>query len=196
MRASVISKRVPPFNSKEPASIVWYLPCRIRYEVITMTFQAQSVMGLSVLVFLLLVGSANAAEPLTDKACHRSAKRCEFSITADLRYTMVFSEQTTAGPKWVPMEAREDGLYTTGAPGNCEGEGRKLSEKGEAARNTTTEVNCLHITHNWHMKAVLWGKDMGRLFFSPKYYSCCTSATFALYTNVLQLTVLKQILRA
>ena len=104
-----------------------------------MTFQAQSVIGLSALVALLLVGSTKAAEPLTDKACHRSAKRCEFSITADLRYTMVFSEQTTAGPKWVPVEAREDGLYTTGAPGNCEGEGRKLSEKGEAARNTTAE---------------------------------------------------------
>ena len=35
--------------------------------------------------------------------------------------------------KWVPVEAREDGLYTTGAPGNCEGEGRKLSDRGEAA---------------------------------------------------------------
>ena len=110
---------------------------RIPYEVATMTLQARSVTRLSVLVALLLVGSTNAAEPLNDRACPQSAMKCEFSITATLRYTMVFAEPTRKGPKWVPVEARQDGLYTMGAAGDCAGQGHKLSAEGES--NMTTK---------------------------------------------------------
>ena len=104
-----------------------------------MKFLAQSVIGLFVLVAPLVVDSNHFTEPLNDRACPKTARKCEFFITAALRYTMVFSEETTAGPKWVPVEAREDGLYTTGAPGDCEGNGRKLSDRGEATGNTATQ---------------------------------------------------------
>ena len=99
-----------------------------------MIFQAQAVIAL---VALLVVGNTNAAEPLNDRACPPSATKCEFSITAALCYSMVFREETSKGSRWVPVEARQDGLYTTGAPGDCAGEGHKLSEEGKFAMALT-----------------------------------------------------------
>ena len=81
-------------------------------------------------VSLLAVGSTNAAEPLVS-ACPENALSCEFHIRAALRYTMVFPEGAPVGTSWVPVEARDDGLYTTGQPANCQGEGRKLTDEGD-----------------------------------------------------------------